>query len=111
MADPPIETMESTEETDAKVPETSEKKLLKDLKVADLKSELESRGQVTSGVKAVLLERLKGILVEEGHDPLVFDFDAPKVEIETKVESPKTIEESQSEESHDIRRNSLRLLP
>ena len=92
--------MESTKETepDAKVPETSEKKLLKDLKVADLKSELESRGQVTSGVKAVLLERLKGILVEEGHDPLVFDFNAPKVEVETKVESPKdTIEESQPE--------------
>ena len=105
------ETMESTKETepDAKVPETSEKKLLKDLKVADLKSELESRGQVTSGVKAVLLERLKGILVEEGHDPLVFDFNAPKID-ETKAEevtadddSSKTdaIEQAQPEETVD----------
>ena len=34
-------------------------KLLKDLKVTDLKSELETRGLATSGVKAVLADRLQ----------------------------------------------------
>ena len=59
---------------------------LKNLKVADLKLELESRGQLTSGLKAVLVERLAGILEKEGHDPLTFVFNGLKVD-EPKVES------------------------
>ena len=55
---------------------SNECKLLKDLRVADLKLELEKRGQATSGVKAVLVERLQNSLKEEGEDPDVFDFNA-----------------------------------
>ena len=52
----------------------TETKLLKDLRVADLKTELEKRGQVTSGVKAVLVERLQSLLKEDGLDPETYDF-------------------------------------
>ena len=41
-------------------------KNLTELKVAELKVELEKRGLQTSGVKAVLIERLKAALQEEG---------------------------------------------
>jgi len=51
--------------------------LLKDLRVSDLKSELEKRGLVTSGIKAVLAERLQTHLVEEGFDPETFNFATP----------------------------------
>ena len=51
---------------------SNECKLLKDLRVADLKLELEKRGQATSGVKAVLVERLQSSLKEEGEDVLIF---------------------------------------
>ena len=47
-------------------------KKLKDLRVADLKSELEKRGLTTSGVKAVLVDRLKVALEEEGENLIDF---------------------------------------
>ena len=74
-------------------------KTLKKLKLADLKYELESRGQVTSGVKAVLVERLAGILEKEGHDPHTFVFNDPKIESvpKKKVKAKKTSELSQKQ--------------
>jgi hypothetical protein len=50
-------------------------KKFKDLRVADLKIELEKRGLLTSGIKAVLAERLKNALAEEGIDADEFIFD------------------------------------
>ena len=96
---------------------------LKNLKVADLKLELESRGQLTSGLKAVLVERLAGILEKEGHDPLTFVFNGPKVD-EPKVESkdeevnnavhkvPKKKEKTSTKKaSRELDQNQFRVLP
>jgi hypothetical protein len=52
-------------------------KKFKDLRVADLKVELEKRGMPTSGIKAVLAERLKNALADEGIDVEEFVFDKP----------------------------------
>ena len=123
----------STEEKVKEAPENPKKTVgtkkkkadreLKNLKVADLKLELESRGQVTSGVKAVLVERLAGILKKEGHDPLTFVFNGPKVD-EPKVESkdeevnnavhkvPKKKEKtSPKKASRELDQNQFRVLP
>jgi hypothetical protein len=51
--------------------------LLKDLKVGDLKKELEERDMETSGKKAELQERLRQALIEEGDDPDSFVFEVP----------------------------------
>ena len=56
-------------------------KLLKDLKVTDLKSELEIRGLDTSGLKAVLTDRLQKYLQEQDHDIETFDFNSAEGKI------------------------------
>lgn len=50
-------------------------KRFKDLRVADLKLELEKRGLQTSGIKAILADRLKKALTDEGVDVEEFIFD------------------------------------
>ena len=86
----------------------TETKLLKDLRVADLKTELEKRGQVTSGVKAVLVERLQSLLKEDGLDPETYDFN------EASCSDDCTIEEAKEENDagigrvrHDNRKSSF----
>ena len=55
---------------------SSEIKLLKDLRVTDLKSELEKRGLSISGLKADLVGRLQKHLQDEGVDCDTFDFNS-----------------------------------
>ncbi|CAH1998896.1 unnamed protein product [Acanthoscelides obtectus] len=47
---------------------------LVDLKIADLKRELEEREYDTAGKKAELQKRLRQALIEEGKDPYNFIF-------------------------------------
>ena len=56
-------------------------KLLKDLKVTDLRFELGIRGLDTTGVKAVLTDRLQKYLQEQDHDIETFDFNSAEGKI------------------------------
>lgn len=60
------------------------RRFLCDLKVAELRNELEKRGVDKSGVKPILMERLREVLLynlvyfqiilKEGYDPMTFNF-------------------------------------
>ncbi|VUZ42576.1 unnamed protein product [Hymenolepis diminuta] len=59
-------------------------RLLGDLKVVELRRELAKRGADKSGMKPVLMERLREIILKEGRDPLTYDFSKPD-EVETML--------------------------
>ena len=66
-------------------------KLLKNLKVSELKNELEIRDLITSGVKAVLADRLKNYLEENGLDPETYDFNEENPGDDENAEDPAKV--------------------
>ncbi|KAK4475312.1 hypothetical protein MN116_000785 [Schistosoma mekongi] len=60
---------------------------ISDLKVAELRKELEKRHKDKTGVKQVLLDRLKETLEKDGHDPQTFRFRVDDEGIKTDQES------------------------
>lgn len=77
-------------------------KRLKDLRVADLKQELEKRGLQISGIKAVLADRLKAALEDKGFDPEEYDFNSENTTNEIEDEGH---EEQEVKEKSNIEEN------
>ncbi|XP_053615707.1 SAFB-like transcription modulator isoform X3 [Plodia interpunctella] len=77
---------------------SDQKRLLKDLRVIDLRSELEKRNLDKSGVRGVLIQRLTKYLEDQGEDPTTYKFE---LAVESKTPSKKTRRsvEQESEET------------
>lgn len=65
-------------------------KTIKELKIQEVREQLEKRGLDKTGVKAVLLSRLEEALIDEGKDPETHRFE---LEEERGVENETTNEE------------------
>ncbi|RUS79307.1 hypothetical protein EGW08_012925 [Elysia chlorotica] len=78
---------------------TSENKKLSDLRVIDMKNELDKRGLDKTGVKSVLYDRLLKALESEGEDPNLYQFEV--AETPKKGLNPAKIKEDDCGDSMD----------
>ncbi|KAG5896845.1 hypothetical protein JTB14_024184 [Gonioctena quinquepunctata] len=84
----------------------SRKVRLADLKVAELKQELEERELETTGKKQVLQERLAEGLIQEGEDPETFLFEVPGGDLSLVMnkleETTKSVKEELQQNSRNL---------
>lgn len=79
----------------------SENKKLFELRVVDLRAELEKRGLDRNGVKQVLLERLGKALTDEGLDPDTYLFEVTDKKRSSTRLSVESMDEEKSEKGED----------
>ncbi|XP_063358110.1 scaffold attachment factor B2-like [Cydia amplana] len=77
------------------------KRLLDELRVIDLRAELEKRNLDKSGVRGVLITRLSKHLKEEGHDPATFKFDLSTPEGKTPSKRTRRSESTVEQEAEE----------
>ena len=78
---------ESPTKSSLNVTSSTEGRFLKEMKVPELRVELEKRGLSISGLKKVLVARLSKQLEADGHDPETFDFNQQDVDIDSTENS------------------------
>jgi hypothetical protein len=78
----------------------SEQRKLIELRVVDLRAELEKRNLGKTGVKAVLIERLQKALRDEGRDPDDYLFELSEKKIVKRITSSKRGEQDVESEAH-----------
>ncbi|PNF34230.1 hypothetical protein B7P43_G17519 [Cryptotermes secundus] len=77
-----------------------EKRKLIELRVVDLRAELERRNLDKTGVKAVLIERLQKALRDEGHDPDEYLFESSEKKAVKRISNAKRGEQDVESETH-----------
>ncbi|XP_072933435.1 uncharacterized protein Saf-B isoform X2 [Epargyreus clarus] len=80
---------------------SDQKRLLEELRVIDLRAELEKRNLDKSGIRVVLIQRLSKHLEEQGHDPATYKFELSSAEVKTPAKRTRRIESSVEPEAEE----------